>query len=191
MTQPTIFEQVRAGVGDQQRSFQWYQTQIGKLGNVSTSKLMKEGKLVSNIFPGNMYMFRYDPKMKDRLPYYDTFPLVLPFRRVQGGFLGINFHYLPYQTRLRMLRNVSEYTEDPKIDESTFVRVSWRIIESTALLKPLRFCVKHYILEQIQTRFLKIPFTDWVIASQLPVERFEGANKKEVWRETRTKYGQL
>lgn len=191
MKQPTIFEQVRASVGDQQRSFQWYQAQIAKLGNVSTSKLMQQGKLVSTLFPGNMYMFRYDPKMKDTLPYYDTFPLVLPFRRVQGGFIGINFHYLPYQTRLRMMRTVSEFTEDPKIDESTFVRVTWRLIESTAMLKPLRFCVKHYILEQVQSRFLKIPFTDWFIASQLPVERFEGANKKEVWRETRTKYGQL
>ena len=43
---------------------------------------------------GRLNMFLYDPKYKDKLPYYDVFPLVLPIQRYSDGFLGINFHYL-------------------------------------------------------------------------------------------------
>ena len=40
-------------------------------------------------------MFVYDPKTKAKLPFYDTFPLVLPIDTFRGGFIGLNFHYLP------------------------------------------------------------------------------------------------
>ncbi len=186
MTQ-NLFEKLRASAGDESRSLQWYQAQVRKLGTVSTGQLLKDGKLVTNFLPGEMYMFRYDPKLKESLSYYDTFPLVLPFRKVPGGFLGINFHYMPYNIRLRMLRLVSDYADDATIDENTRVRLSWRIIESSSRLAPVFHCVKHYLLEQVQTRFLKIPFPDWVIASQLPVERFVGADKANVWRDLRKK----
>lgn len=184
----TIFGSLRAKAGDTERSVQWYQAQIKKLGTVSTSQLMREGKLVTTILPGEMYMFRYDPKLKESLSYYDTFPLVLPFRRVEQGFLGINFHYLPYLMRMRMLKLVSDFADDPSVNEDTRVRLTWRIIESSIRMKPVAACVKRYIKDNVNSRFLKIPFPDWVIASQLPVERFEGAHKTQVWRETRTKY---
>jgi hypothetical protein len=35
-------------------------------------------------------MFFYEAKYQDVLPYWDKFPLVLPFRKVMGGFYGIN-----------------------------------------------------------------------------------------------------
>lgn len=182
-----VFEKLRASAGDTEKSIQWYQAQIAKLGKINPSTLLKEGKLVSTIFPGEMYMFRYDPKLKESLTYYDTFPLVLPFRKVPGGFLGVNFHYMPYLIRMRMLRLVSEYAEDAKIDDNTFVRLSWRVIESSTRMAPIKHCVKHYLLDQVQTRFLKIPFPDWVIASQLPVERFVGEDKANIWRDLRKK----
>lgn len=182
-----IFNKLRASAGDTSKSIQWYQAQVAKLGKISPSDLLKEGKQVTTIFPGEMYMFRYDPKLKESLSYYDTFPLTLPFRRVPGGFLGINFHYMPYLLRMKMLRLVSEFAEDPKVDDDTFVRLRWKVIESSTRMAPLTHCVKHYLLDQVQTRFLKIPFPDWVIASQLPVERFEGAHKTDVWRDLRKK----
>jgi hypothetical protein len=43
---------------------------------------------------GNMYLFSYDPKHKDTLPYYDRFPLIFPINKAKGGFLGITMHYL-------------------------------------------------------------------------------------------------
>ena len=182
------FEAIRAKAGDQQKSVDWYQAQVRKLGAINTNQLMREGKFTNQILPGFMYMFYYDPKYKETLPYYDRFPLVLPFRRVPGGFYAINFHYLPYLVRIRMLEFLNQYATDEGMSENTRLRLSWRLIESSSRLKPIQHCVKHYLNDHVRSRFLNIPYTDWVTATQLPVERFIGAKKDTVWRETRKKY---
>ena len=61
---------------------------------VAPSELFASGKLLGRLSAGRMSMFFYDPKFKNRLPYYDTFPLVLPLETMRGGFIGLNFHYL-------------------------------------------------------------------------------------------------
>lgn len=184
----TIFNQLRTQGADSTKSVQWFQTQIAKLGTINTNKLLREGTLVNRIFPGEMYLFRYDPKTKEQLPYYDTLPLVLPFRRIEEGFIGINLHYLPYLYRVRTLDALSEYANGDANDADTRLRFSWRILESVANLKPARVCVKRYLLDHVESRFLKIPYPDWLIASQLPVEKFINAQKTNVWRETRKKF---
>ena len=55
---------------------------------------MRSGKLNSRPSQGRLNLFFYDPKFKKTLPYYDTFPLVLPLEPIKGGFIGMNFHYL-------------------------------------------------------------------------------------------------
>lgn len=180
-----IIDSIRLKAGDQQRSVQWYQAQVQKLGSINTNKLMREGTLVNQVIPGYMYLFFYDAKYKETLPYYDRFPLVLPFKRAAGGFYGLNFHYLPYLFRLRILGYISEFASDEKMDENTRVRLSWNVINGAARLKPLKACVKHYLSDQVESRFLKIPFTDWVVASQLPVEKFVNAKKQDVWQDSR------
>lgn len=183
-----VFATLRTQAGSVERSSQWYQTQIRKLGRIQTAQLMREGKLVNMVLPGEMYLFGYDPKLKDKLPFYDLFPLVLPFRKVGDGFIGINIHYMPYLLRFKILQYLTDYTNNEKMDETTRLNFSWRILESAARLAPARACVRRYLSSNIQTRFLRIPFPDWVIASQLPVERFEGGSKNDVWTEIRKKY---
>ena len=72
-------------------------------------------------------MFFYDPKLKATLPYYDRFPLVLPLKRFQMVFLGINFHYLPIPLRIRLLDRLVDFSNNTKFDESTKldVRLYW------------------------------------------------------------------
>ena len=82
----------------------WYQAQIRKLGSrVNPRELISEGKKVGFVIPGFMYLFGYNPKFRNELPYYDIYPLVLPFRKTNEGFIGINLHYMPYPLRLRVL----------------------------------------------------------------------------------------
>ena len=42
-------------------------------------------------------------KLKNKLPYYDRFPLTLPIEQYSDGFLGINLHYLSILMRIRLL----------------------------------------------------------------------------------------
>jgi hypothetical protein len=188
MARPNPFETIRKQAGGEKKSVTWYQTQVKKLGNINTNQLLRQGNLTNRIMPGFMYLFGYDPKTKESLPYYDTFPLVLPFRLIQGGFLGLNIHYIPYMLRIKMLEYLHSYASDEDMDEKTRLRFTWNIVSGSSRLKPLEACVKHYLTDQIQTRYLNIPYNDWVIASQLPIEGFEGANKTVVWRKERRKY---
>ena len=189
MAQQNPFDTIRLKAGDTQRSVQWYQTQIKMLGNLRPNKLMsKTSELTTRIMTGNMYMFFYDAKTKDKLPYYDMFPLVLPFKRVNGGFYGINLHYLPYMARFKLLGLLSQYASDDAINDDTRILITWKILDSSSRLAMIKPCVKHYLYEQLQSRFLQIKYPDWVTASQLPVERFQGADKASVWRDSKAKY---
>ena len=183
------FEQIRVKAGDTAKSVQWYQTQIKQLGNVRPNKLMANtAQLVTKVLPGNMYMFFYEAKLKDKLPYYDQFPLVLPFRKVPDGFYGINLHYLPYMARFKLLGMLSDYASDDKMNEDTKLLLSWKILNGSSKLAMIKPCVKHYLTEQLQSRFLQIKYPDWTVASQLPVERFVGSDKSSIWRDSRAKY---
>ena len=73
----------------------WYRNAVSSIADrTSARRLMGQGKLIGRPSIGRLNMFFYDPKYKKTLPYYDTFPLVLPIERIPGGFAGINFHYL-------------------------------------------------------------------------------------------------
>jgi hypothetical protein len=185
------FENIRQAANNQQldRSLRWYRDNLKVLASTRPESLMSRGgELVSQIIPGNMYMFFYEAKLKDSLPYWDKFPLILAFRRVENGFYGINLHYLPYMVRFKVLGAMHNYTASEKIGDDTKVRINWQIVESVSKLEPARACVKHYLYDHVESRFLKIKYPDWITASQLPVERFVGATKETVWRETRKKY---
>ena len=69
-------------------------------------------KLNSRPSQGRLNLFFYDPKFKKTLQqqgYYDTFPLVLPLEPIKGGFMGMNFHYLPPAMRFTLLRRLDGY----------------------------------------------------------------------------------
>jgi hypothetical protein len=176
------FEKIRASAGDTERSVNWYQQQIKKISGLTPNNLIRSGTLVTKVTPGHMYMFFYDAKHKDKLPYWDMFPLVFPFRAVEGGFLGINLHYMPYLIRAKLLGRLHEYVSDDRIDENRRLQISWNMLNNFSTVAPIKNSVKHYLNEHIQSKFVHIQHEDWLIASQLPVERFVGANKTDVWK---------
>src|SRR3989304_2326911 len=96
--------------GTSERSVRWYQDKIRSLGlsNVQPKNALQSemGTLQSRLTIGNLYLFFYDPKLKETLPYYDRFPLVLPFRYNPDGFHGINLHYLPPLLRMKLLQSL-------------------------------------------------------------------------------------
>jgi hypothetical protein len=182
MANKNPFETIRLNAAGQEKSYQWYRQQIGNMGKFATAnQTLRDTPMVSSITPGEMYLFYYDPKYKDELAYYDRLPLVLPFRKVPGGFYGINLHYLPYLMRFRILQKLSEYSVNNSSD--TRIRLSWNLLNSTSKLQPAKFAVKHYLNAHVQTRFYRIQSDDWITASQLPIEKFVGAQKTKVWQD--------
>ena len=69
------------------RSTSWYRDKIKEFGKPSAQQLIADGKRDNKPFYGKLNMFFYDPKFKKKLPYYDTFTLVLPLETYDDVFL--------------------------------------------------------------------------------------------------------
>ena len=92
--------------------------------------MIRDGKRRSSPFFGRLNMFFYDPKFKKKLPYYDTFPLVLPLEEYNDGFLGINFHYLPIPLRMALLDEVVDFSNNTKFDETPVLNVTYQNVKN-------------------------------------------------------------
>ncbi len=168
----------------------WYREQASgvarsKIQEDSFIRQMGTDRYENRFRLGHMYMFLYDPKHKDTLPYYDRFPLIFPINRAKGGFLGMNFHYLPLQLRARLMDALYDVTTNDKFDETTKLKTSYNILNSAAKYKEFKPTVKHYLTDHVRTRLVYINPTEWDIALFLPTERFEGASKTKVWQDSR------
>ncbi len=142
-------------------------------------------QLVTKIMPGHLYMFVYDPKTKAELPYYDRFPLVFPFRKTPDGFIGLNMHYLPYPLRITLLDNLLTYASNQRFDETTRLKYSWALIDGMSKYAAAKPCVKQYLVGHVRTQFRQVESSNWATAMLLPVERFVGASKQEIWADCR------
>jgi hypothetical protein len=121
------------------RSKSWFQQQARmlQLQNPTPNKVLNgdPSRNVSTVQPGSLYMFLYDPKTKEDLPYYDVFPLVFPFKKTQDGFIGLNMHYLPYQQRVILLQRLMDFATNKNMDETTKIKYSWALINGVGKFK--------------------------------------------------------
>ena len=98
----SVFDRIKVRAGDTDRSATWYRSQVNRIASGKTAgQLFREGKLQARPSVGRLNLFGYNPKLRAKLPYYDIFPLVLPLEPIKGGFMGMNFHYLPPLLRFR------------------------------------------------------------------------------------------
>jgi hypothetical protein len=166
----------------------WFQQQSLLLGRqrIIPLQLIKSEpqRNVNRIIPGEMYLFAYDAKTKDTLPYWDMFPLVFPFKKLKDGFIGLNMHYLPYVMRVRLLDRLMDFKTNSLLNDNTRLRYSWSTIQGASRFKMAEPCVHRYLTDHIQSPMKKIDSNDWATALLLPVERFVGASKQRVWTES-------
>ena len=170
-----------------EESRKWFMKKAQTMRGINREALMKEEPLSSTgrRIIGSMQMFFYDPKYKDVLPYYDRFPLIFPFKKVRGGFLGINLHYLPLRLRAKLMDELYTLSRDNRYDEDTRLRISYNILNGAAKYKYFKPCVKHYLTPHVKSRFLEVYAAEWDIALFLPTERFVGAGKGKVHADSR------
>ena len=189
----TIFQNVikNAGASGAQNSLEarnWLRQKAAEVRSVNPKATITQGPVLTNrIITGEMYLFAYDPKTKEDLPYYDRFPLVFPFRRVTGGFYGINMHYLPPLLRAKLMDALYDTINNDKMDETTRLRINYRILQSAAKFRFFEPCVKHYLNNHVKSRFLQVDPTQWDVALFLPLERFAKANKLKVYADSKKK----
>jgi hypothetical protein len=179
-----IFSQVRADIEARRGrtpSHDWLYSKVRDLAGTSLSarELMRDQRdnLTNRILPGRLYMFSYDPLGKGTpgLPYYDRFPMIMPFETTSNGFIGINFHYLPPLLRLKLLEKMSAYTANASNnDVTTRIKADWAVLKNASKFKEVKPAVKRYVSSQVRSRFLWIEPEDWATAVLLPTQKFVG-----------------
>jgi hypothetical protein len=162
----------------------WYREQVTDLvpriteANMVGSLRRSEERQPRPVY-GIMNLFYYRPLGEETLPYYDVFPLVIPIKKYTGGFLGINFHYLPIPLRLKLWEKFAPLTQENR-------RLGWRKIAGWRFIKP---CVKRYSAKAVRTKFVPVRDEAMNIAVYMPVQRFKKQKApfrdQVVWKESR------
>jgi len=175
-------------VGYKRRSAEaraWLRSEAQKLGQINRADIIRDSYRASSVYVGNMFFMIYDPKTKDQLPYWDKFPLVLPIEMYGDGFLGLNFHYLPLNLRVKLLDSLYDLTNNNRFDETTRFKASYSLLSGAARFKAFEPCIKRYLSSHIQSRMIAIEPDKWDIAIFLQTQNFQKASAQKVWTDSR------
>lgn len=170
---------------------EWFIENVRKLnGRINRNALLRDEKLTAKKTPiwGHMYMFAYDPKTKEDMPYYDKFPLVIMTEKAEGGFYGLNLHYIHPRTRAIFLDKLMSTLGDQPLTERTRLRTRYEILQHAKKFREFAPCFKHYLFNHIKSRVAQVDATEWDIAIFLPTEQFSGASKTKVWADSKKEY---
>jgi hypothetical protein len=174
-------EAFRAGITPRtKQSIEWFRNKAREMFRGRTinnrGKIMRDDAVELRSRPitrtgviGNMYMYFYDPKFKETLPYYDGFPLIIMMGPAKGGFYGLNLHYLPPTVRARLLDTVLGN-------------------DSTAIpQKYIAPAMKRYLFKHVRSKFALVEKPEWEIATFLPTADWNKASPNTVYRDSRKK----
>jgi hypothetical protein len=191
---PSLFSKIqsdaeRAGLLPRTKSSRdWFLRKIRSMSKISSSRILNDDLLEIRNKPliGRMFMFVYDPKGKETLPYYDKFPLIIMVGPAKKGFYGLNLHYLPPRQRAVFFDRLLDYTTNKKYNESTRFRLSYDMLNSTAKLRAFAPCFKHYLYDHVSSKTVEVMPPEWEIALFLPTDSFAKSTNSSIWQKTKS-----
>lgn len=168
-----------------EKSLKWFSQYIPKAHNrVRMAQMMRDRDLwADTIRPGDMYLAVYDPIHKATLPYYDEFPLLLPWDMWKGEnghtyIISINLHFLRPGLRFAAMKALLTLRNEKRYRETTRMKISWQVLKSLSNSKLFEHCVRVYRLDHFQSKFIKIPPQSWEMVVFLPLARIKGDKAK-------------
>ena len=171
-------------------SLRYFQQRVRTL-KLSSENFYRQSDLnkAKRYLEGRMYTFFYDAKTKEKLPYWDRFPLVLILELRQDGFTGLNLHYLPPRYRVRLLYELYKYVildDDEEADEGMRMKIkmTYQLLTGISKLKMFRPCFKRYLTHRIDGRALEITPEYWDVMSMLPTAQWQKEGATTVYSES-------
>ena len=180
-------EDVESGTED---SLEWFRTNIRDI-KLRPDRLMSGLSAVSSsgLKQGKVYMFHYDAKWQEEIPYWDKYPIVIPLEQYKDGFLGINTHYIAPRHRTALLKPLLEELRGNTIegDGDTRMEVDYNIIQYSNDLRFAKPCIKRYLTTHIGARIVEVPYQQWEAILMLPLAKFN-VNANTVYAESQRKF---
>lgn len=171
-----------------EEALDWFRLQLRNVKK-RPERLLREGEVVTQVFVGKMYMFFYDAKTQEKLPYWDRFPLVIPLEMYQDGFLGINLHYIAPRYRVVLLSNLYDLlrNEDSPSEKLRKLRVSYDMLIKQSRYRFMKPCIKRYLKTHVDSRVYEVPLEHWDMVSMLPSSLFT-VNANTVYANSRKEF---
>ena len=167
-------------------SIEWFKDNLRQIRLTETGRmnLLTEGRKVANMEEGKIHMFFYDAKGKDKLPYFDRFPLIITIDRQPTHFTGLNLHYLSPRMRVDFLTKIDEFMSDRNMDENTKFRMRYETLQGISRLKAFKPCFKKYLYSHVQSKIVEVPIDKWELITMLPSQQFT-INANTVYADSR------
>jgi len=156
----------------------WYKQKILKIGTTSSTfdpdNIMKQTS-VPEI--GKMYLYTYNPLTREKLPFFDMYPLTIVTDYYSGpngpGFIGLNLHYLPPVARAALLSQLLTLRNNQQMDNTTKLNISYGILKKyNSQFSGYRNCVKRYLMAHVVSSYHEINSNDWEKVVLLPLQRW-------------------
>jgi len=168
---------------DQAKSMSASATTVHSSGSVRTTKPAM----------GAMYLFQYGAKFKQRLPFWDRWPLCIPVKtasisQVGTGFYGLNLHYLPLDIRAKFMDALYNLITNKKYDQTTRFEATYTLLKSISSFRFFRPCFKHYLMSHVQGNFLYIDPKQWDMALFMPLADWQKASESTVYTWSKEQY---
>lgn len=167
-------------------SLEWFRGNVRDIKR-APEKFMKENQnFVQRFELGKMYMYMYEAKGKDKLPYYDYFPLTICVKRYPTGFMGVNLHYLAPRYRALLMDGLYEFFDDR--GEDYRFRVRYPALRSISRLRWAKPCIKQYQYAHLDSRIVEVQPEHMDMVVMLPMQRFRtkdsNRNANNIYRES-------
>lgn len=160
---------------------------ISKIPNIIPAKYV-----TSDFFIGQMFFYSYDALTKEKLPYWDMFPLTIVIDSWTSssnglGFLGLNLHYLPKDVRAAFLQSLTPTMSYDSSKNTMKVKLRYENLKGIEKYKAFQPCLKKYLVKQVTTKMLPIEPHEWWQVINLPLQRFQKKSSQFVWNQSLAK----
>lgn len=186
-------QRINPGDLSNQASREWFRDQAIGVRKMSVKDFQKSAtpfQVMENLSlksVGKMYSFVYDPKWKETLPYYDTFPLVFPFSFKDDRMLGLNMHYLPPGARATLMNALYDTLEIGNKNSTTALKINYQILNGASQFKYFKPCIKSYLFSHVRSPYQNISPQLWDYTLMLPLARFQKQSADAVWLQSMIK----
>lgn len=157
----------------QEELTEWINNKAMDLTGGTVQKKLLNSDRAENAIIGNLYFFKYDPKLKAKLNIYDKYPMAFPIKMYKDGFLGVNMHYLPIGERKVFVEKVNNYKTTSDSDRVIINAELMGMLESSKrIYKIMPDAIHRYLLTHARSKFIKILPEEYEKAVQLRIDEW-------------------
>lgn len=182
-------------------NFRFRERYVQKSKEFNSFESLNEGKLVKlslqrGLIPGKIYTYKYSPKWKDELDYYDIQPMMLSLGSFKAGNtvleMGINLHFLPKDAVKKILELTWKVFE-LKLEKNfnllmaeKFIQIPLPMYRNAKKIFEIvghthyKFAMRNYLRNRMKDLQI-IEYTDWKYLPLLDSKWIIGASKSEIY----------